>query len=189
MALSPAQLQRLVDATGVGLQQIQDELGRDGNGGKVRFPRGYLNPISARMTGFLWIGDETLKRNLCYTLIFSDVLRWVLNRTDLYGVARDMVVKNAIAVMGAIAESLTVAAMVELKQPKGKFAGRLSRLVAAGAMDSSLQAELQWLWDARNGIHVHDVAHLEAGRYPVSDANRAIKAAVGLRDKLSTRFI
>jgi hypothetical protein len=189
MALTPAQLQHLVDGAGAALQQIQDELGRDGPGGKVRFPAGYIATVAARTPMFLWIGDEALKRNICYHLIFADVLRWLLNRTTLGFVARDMVVKHSIAVMGAIVEGVTVAAMTKLGQPIGRFPGRLQRLLAAGAIDGSLRIELEWLWGERTKIHIHEVEGLEIDRYPIADGDRATTTARALCDRLATRFV
>jgi hypothetical protein len=189
MALTPAQLQALIDEAGAALQGIQDELGRDGSGGQVRFPRGYLKGVQTRIGRFAWLDNDILRRNLCYHLIFCDVLRWVLNRTDLAGVARGMVVKHTIAVMGAVAESLTVAAMFKLGHGKGKYAARCERLRDKDIIDETLKDELLWLWEARSSVHVYDVTDLELDTYEVRDSNRAIKAMTALAEALNTHFI
>jgi hypothetical protein len=189
MALTPAELQVLIDEAGAALQGIQNELGRDGNGGKVRFPRGYLKRVHERIGRFAWIDDDTLKRNLCYHLIFSDVLRWILNRTDLANVARGMVVKHTIAVMGAVVESLTVTAMKQLGQGKRNFAKRVAYLCGEGLIDEALRDELLWLWEARSKVHVYDVTDLELDTYEVKDSNRAITATCGLSDALNMQML
>lgn len=189
MPLTPAEIQDLADQAGAALQQIQDELGRDGAGGVVRFPRHYIKTVGQRTHHFLWIGDEALKRNLCYHFLFADVLRWILNRTDLWGVARDMVVKHWIATIGAIVEGITVAAITRLAQPVGRFPGRLNRLVTAGAIDAALQTELQWVWDTRTNMHIHEVQYLEIDRYPIPEAVRASNAVRTLCDRLNAHFL
>ncbi len=188
MPLTPHQLQVKIDSVSQGLQEIQDHLGRDGPGGRVSFPTGYIKTVADRTSRLPWIGDEALKRNLCYHLIFADVLRWFLNRTTLGLIARDMVVKHMITVMGAVAEGVTVAAVRRLNQDDGRFPGRLTRLVSARAIDADMQVELKWLWDTRTNIHIHEVQGLEIDRYPVGHSNRAIVAVRSLCDQLNEFF-
>lgn len=186
--LSAAQLQQLVDQAGAALQRIQNELGPDGVGGTVAFPRGYLSTLGAHIRGILWIGNSTLARNLCYHLIFGEVLRWLLNRTDLYGVARGMVIKHLIALMGGIAESLTVEAMRKLKHGKKSYAKRVAQLLTDRVIDQPTHDELVWLWTSRSAIHVYEVTDLEAGKYEVKDSNRAVAVVRALSGALATRF-
>src|SRR5690242_7362494 len=127
MAMTPEQLVRLAREVGQGLQRLQDEMGRDGRGYQVRFPRGYLKPMTDR-EGFWWVNSHTLRSNLCYHLIFGDVLRWLLNRTDLYGVARGMVVKHVIVLMGTLTESLLMQAMRQSGYGKRKYNEMLKQL-------------------------------------------------------------
>jgi hypothetical protein len=133
--------------------------------------------------------DNTLKRNLCYHLLFSDVLRWLLNRTDLNGVAKGMVVKHIIALMGAVVESLTIAAMRQLGQGKRNYAKRVEYLHAHEFTDAELRDELMWLWDARSSVHVYEVTNLELDAYEIKDSNRAVAATCKLRDALKEKFI
>ncbi len=189
MALSQAELRRLIDQADGALQGIQNELGPDGHGGRVRFPRGYLRTVHTRIGRFAWINDDTLKRNLCYHLIFSDVLRWLLNRTDLAGVAHGMVVKHTIALMGSVVESLTMTAMKQLGQGRRNYAKRVGYLCDEGFFDATLRDELLWLWEARSGVHVYEVTDLELDTYRVADSNRAIRATCSLAEALNTQFI
>ncbi len=189
MPLTPREMQSLIDRASLALQAIQDDLGRDGPGGRVRFPTGYIKTVADRTARLTWIGDEALKRNICYHLIFADVLRWLLNRTTLRLIARDMVIKHTIAVMGAVVEGITVAAVGRLRQPAGnRFPARLGRLVTAGAINEDLRADLQWLWDLRTNIHIHEAQGLEIDRYPVSDSNRAVRVVRRLADQLNAFF-
>lgn len=189
MTLSAAQIEALAYEAGVAMQEIQIELGRDGAGGVVRFPRGYLKTVGERIGKIAWIGDETLKRNLCYHLIFGDVLRWLLNRTDLWGVARGMVVKQTIALMGGVAESLTFEAMRRLKYGKRNFGRRVEQLFDDFVIDKVTRDELLWLWDARAAIHVYEVTNLEVDKYEVKHSNRAIRAVRALADALEAEFL
>src|SRR5262249_45723607 len=156
------------------LQRIQDDQGPKGDGGKVRFPRGYIKKVSERIQHFDWIHDNILKRNICYHLIFSDLLRWLLNRTDLMGGARVMVSKHIITLMAAVVESVTMAAMSQLGQGKRNYGKRVEYLSEHGYIDDTLKVELLWLWDARTGIHIFELEELELEAYDVTDSNRAV---------------
>jgi hypothetical protein len=189
MAASADEIRRLVDQADSALQGIQNALGPDGPGGRVRFPRGYLKTVHARIGHFAWIDDDTLKRNLCYHLIFSDVLRWLLNRTDLGGVARGMVIKHVIALMGSVVESLTLSAMRRLNQGKRNYAKRIEYLAQQGFIDHELRGELLWLWEARSGVHVFEVSDLELDTHELAHSNRAIRATRTLTEVLNARFL
>lgn len=45
---------------------------------------------------------------MAYALILTDVYRWITNRTDLFGIAKEMVLKSGIVLSGSICETLTV---------------------------------------------------------------------------------
>jgi hypothetical protein len=189
MALSKAELEELIDQASVALQRIQDDQGPEGKGGKVRFPRGYLKKVNERIHRVDWIHDNTLKRNLCYHFIFSDVLRWLLNRTDLNGIARGMVVKQVITLMGSIVESLTMTAMSQLGQGKRNYARRLDYLSEHTFIDQGLKDELLWLWKARAGVHIYEITNLELEAYEVTDSNRAVRATSALVEALPDKMI
>jgi len=90
------------------LADIQKYLGQNNHPrSRIRFPRGYLRNAVAFRQQLWYLKDETLKRNLAYAHILSDVFRWLINRTDLSLTAQEMVIKEAVCLMGAICESLT----------------------------------------------------------------------------------
>ena len=43
--------------------------------------------------------------------MLSDVYRWMLNRTDLWGTPREMLIKECVCLMGSLVESITKDAM------------------------------------------------------------------------------
>jgi hypothetical protein len=188
MALTPEQVDWLAARASADLQQIQQELGRDGTGGVVAFPRGYLPTVGSMIGGLTWISNHTVARNLCYHVIFGEVLRWLLNRTDLYGVARGMVMKHLIALMGTIAECLTVEAMKKLGHGTRNFGKRIAHLLKDSVIDEPTHDALIWLWDARAAIHVYEVTDLEADKYAVKDCDRAIASVHALSDALYAKF-
>ena len=91
------QLRDAVAVVNEQIQAIQDYLGQGNHVyGKTRFPRGFLRPASHFRSRLGFINDDNLRKNLSYALILSDVFRWITNRTDLTGIAKEMVIKNVI---------------------------------------------------------------------------------------------
>lgn len=170
------QLREHAEQASFHLQQIQNLLGHDGSGVRVTFPRGYLKPVSARIGRFGWINSDTLRRNICYHLMYADMLRWLLNRTDIAGVAKCMLVKHLIIEMGLLAETLSATAEKQFGRGKVGFERRMRRLVDHNAITAELSTELVWLWTTRSAIHLHEVEELELDSYTLPAGNRAAKA-------------
>lgn len=106
------QLNALVTHIGADLQRLEDRLKQNGDQRcKVRFPRGFPRKTQNFRSRYSFIRDSHLKRNVAYSLILSDFYRWVLNRTDVWGTPREMIIKEAICLIGAVAESVTKDAM------------------------------------------------------------------------------
>ena len=167
------------------IQAIQDYLGdRNHADGRIRFPRGYLRTVGSFYSTLGFVRDRTLRRNICYALVTADVLRWVTNRTDLWGLPREMISKMGVVLMGSICEALTVEGTRGIIGKRHRFCDRATRMEAAGMISESVRDELHWLWNRRSAIHLHDVSVMEYGVYDVKDYNRAVKVTRALRDAL-----
>ena len=78
------------------LQDIQDYLGRNDNPtGQVKFPHGYLSATSNFRSEFPFFDDKA-KSNLAHARMLNDVYWWLLHRTNISSIARDMTIKAAI---------------------------------------------------------------------------------------------
>lgn len=182
-------LEASIYVVSIGLQQISNYLNQNPEKqGRVRFPRGFLGTVGQHSRRYSWIKKEVLKRNLSYQCIFHDLLCWVSSRTDVYGIASEMIYKHAIVVNSSIAEGLLDAAARQLGYAEAKFPKRLSRLLAASIITRELHDELVWMWDVRHAVHVHIVNHLEWEKYKVRDATRASKAVRAFEHALELHF-
>ena len=183
--------QQLIQATGQAnglLQQIADYTSAhriDRWHGRVRFPRGFIGTAQDKRQKLKFIEDDTLKRNVSYALMTHDVLRWLAFYTDLAGQAREMIIKEAVCLLGSVCESMTI-------YPKeyglGRGAGqkkRIARLVEMEVIDKKLQAHLDWLWDKRNQEHIYDLDFREYDHWENRDWHRSVTAYTGLRDGLA----
>jgi len=164
------------------LQAIHNYLGdRNCEEAKIKFPRGYIRKCVNHRKRYSFIKDKTLRSNIAYALLTTDIFRWLLNRTDLAIVAKEMLIKQGIVIFGAIAEAITKY-YLRGKPGGGKsFKKRVEVLQNNGIIDESLRRELEWLWDCRNRIHLMLLNDKEYGHYEIIDYNRAVKALNGLR--------
>ncbi len=170
------------------LQEIADYTAKhieDRWHGRVRFPRGFIRTAHEHRLKLKFVDDETLKRNASYALMTHDVLRWLAFHTDLYGQARDMIIKEAVCLLGTICECITI---YPTERGLGRGAGqkkRIARLVELEIIDTKLQRHLDWLWDKRNQEHMYDLDFREYDHWQNGDWYRAVKAYKGLRDGLA----
>ena len=115
-----------------------------------------------------------------------DVLRWLAFYTDLSGQAREMIIKEAVCLLGTVCESITI---YPGEYGLGRNSGqkkRLVRLVELGVIDKKLQRDLDWLWDKRNQEHIYDLDFREYDHWQNRDWYRSVKAFSGLRTGLAT---
>jgi hypothetical protein len=179
----------LVERIGNDLQTLEDALKAGGEiRTKVRFPRGVLRTATYFREKFWFIRSENLRRNIAYTLILSDVYRWVLNRNDLWGTPREMLIKEGVCLVGSLAESITKDALRGVCSKNTGYKARIKKLRELDAIDGKLQANLEWLWDYRNREHLFLVDEWEYGHYKLQHYNKAILTLRGLRDGLDKYF-
>ena len=153
--------------------------------GRVRFPRGFIGTAHDKRQKLKFIEDETLRRNTSYALMTHDVLRWVAFHTDLGGQAREMIIKEAVCLLGSICESITI---YPKEHGLGRGAGhkkRVARLVEMEVIDKKLHKHLDWLWDKRNQEHIYDLDFREFDHWENRDWYRSVKTYKGLRDGLT----
>ena len=168
------------------LQAIQDHVGRDVRPeAQLRFPRGYLRTNLEARKLLAFVRKPRLKQNLAYSVMLGEVYAWLLQRTDLSGIAHEMVVKAYLALGGSIAEALLADHFEGVMGKRQKFKSRSMRLQQEGVIDASLRAELDWLWDARCKQHLFEIDHSEFYAYSPGDFDRATTATSKLIAALS----
>ena len=182
---SDRELALTAEVVGRKLQEIQDYLGQDSHSSaKMRFPRGYIRTAEHFRSQLLFVGDRDVRDNLAYALILTDLYRWMTNRTDLFGIAKEMVLKSGIVLSGSICETLAVNYTDYFIGRTCRFKRRCERMVDAGIIDDEIRVELHWLWDTRSAIHICDIDGREYAKYKTADYNRAIRCVRAIRDQL-----
>lgn len=170
------------------IQAIQDYTQREyKKDAKIRFPRGFIRTASELRRKTPFIRDRTLKTNISYMLMLSDVVHWLLIRTDIFGTAKAMLIKLFIFIGGQIAESLTKDYLAGVCAKSKGYKDRTQRLLDDGIINEELKTDMDWLWDVRNNIHLfmlNEREH-ESDDYSTYSQIRAAKSIRALIDALS----
>lgn len=187
MVESDSDLVRVVAEINERLQAVHDYLGdRNNDAARIRFPRGYLRTCAYHRSKYAFLNDKTLQSNIAYAKMTTDIFRWMLNRTDISLTAKEMLIKQGISIVGAVAES--VVKVVLTGQPGGgnrqNFKKRVEMLFNTGRITKEVKLELEWLWDTRNDLHLMLLDEREYKKYEISHYNRAVLALKELRISL-----
>ncbi len=194
MIENEAQLKDAVDTVSEMLQEIQAYAEKQGahprqglRNGVVSFPRGFLRTAAQGRSYFSFIQNEELQSNLAYTMILSDTLHWLLVRTDISGIARQMLVKLQLFLGGTIVESVTLSVLKG--HCGGSYAKRLEYLQRQQIIQTELKDKLIWLWGMRNNIHLEgiDSSEYHSNEYTTESLNKAVLAVRGLCQALSLK--
>jgi hypothetical protein len=182
-------LRALADRVGADLQTLEDRIRVEGERRlKIRFPRGFLRKAECFRAQYWFIRDENLRRNIAYTLILSDVYRWILNRTDLWGTAREMIIKEGVCLIGALCESITKDAAKDICSEKAGLKRRTAAMTQQGMISSEEKKAVDDLWDWRNRQHLFLLNDWEYNKYTLKQYNDAIRTLRGLRMALDNYF-
>lgn len=181
----------VTEASGL-IQQIHDYCVAQGQtiadvpNARVRFPRGFIRTAEYHRQRFPFLTDRALKSNIAYTPILSDTILWLAVRTDVGGMARDMLNKLFIVLVGSVIESVTKS---YLHGHCGRnFSTRAQFLVDEGVILEELRNEICWVWDTRNRIHLFQLDGPEyVNDYNEESHHRTIRAFRGLLAALSAR--
>ncbi len=177
-----ANRQQLIQATTEAsrlLQEISDYANDhpdDADFAKVRFPAGFLRTAYYHRQTLSFVADAQLRTNLSYSLMAHDVFRWLITRTTLGLQARDMVIKEAICIVGSVVESITIFPGERGVGRNSSFANRMTRLVDLQVIDQALATELNWVWDIRCREHLMDLNLREWNHYTLDDWRRSVTA-------------
>lgn len=183
---SDEELAQKIDKASALLQEIQNYVGRDfSKTAKVRFPRGYIRTATESRNRIQFVEDKNLRNNISYTLLLSDVQHWLLVRTDISGTAKDMLIKLQMFLLGTVIESLTKNFLKG--KCGGNFCKRTDYLKEQGLISESLKADIDWLWEIRNKMHLFQVDNSEwrSSDYTIANHNRAVRAFKNLLEILN----
>lgn len=171
------ELARAVAQASIQIQEIQDYCGKSlKDQSKVNFPRGLIGTADSyrgRCPNYL----STDQISSCaYGFMYLDVLWWLLSRTDLASVGKQMCVKSAIITLGMLVEVvLWIPTLprdnVLSKKCTAGVIPRLKSAIARGWINEEQGACLENLWNQRNNVHLKFLENSERDLYQVDHIN------------------
>lgn len=181
------QLKEAARQAGALIQQMSDFVQkhpRYAEHGQVRFPRGHIKSAVNIRLNLRFIENDNLRRNVSYALMTHEVYLWLVFHTDLAGQAQEMMIKEAVCLLGNICESITIFPKEHGLGRRAGFRGRVARLCEMEVIDDETVELLEWLWGKRNQEHLIDVQFREWSHYEINDWYRSVRAYLSLRDGL-----
>lgn len=171
------------------LQEIQDYVGNSSTRPhRIRFPRGHIRTARYFRSRVFFVIDEILQRNISYALMLHDLHHWILTRMDLIGTVKEMLIKDAIVLLGNIAETLTRIPMPSESARKKSYNKRTQTLESMRVISASLHTDLKWLWETRCKCHIYLAKMHEYSLYTMTDYNRAVTTLRSFCDALEVHY-
>lgn len=182
MITDDSEIPSLVEEINTRMQELQNYIGdRNIDESRIKFPRGYLRTCEYHREKYAFLRDPVIEKNISYTLLATDVYRWLLNRTDLGLSAQGMIVKHGLILICSIVEVLVLKKSKGLPDRGSTFKSYLRALVANHQLNGELDKELRWLWDTRQNVHLSLAKEPEHNKYEVKDYNRAVRGLFAAR--------
>lgn len=148
---------------------------------RIKFPRGQIRRADVFRKQLNCVNDPVLKANISYHLMLSDLYSWLLNRTDIFGTIKEMIIKNQIVTMASIVESLLV---IHSSRNRG-FNKRVEALDKRGIIKAKTKKNLFWLWEIRTGVHLFELSAPEYKKYSYSHFKNVTEAVSSLVQDLN----
>jgi hypothetical protein len=191
MAISTDQeLARAVAQASNLVQEIQDYCGRQlREDSKIKFPRGLIGTAASyrlRCPDYLTADQVS---SCAYGFMYLDVLWWLVSRTDIASVGKQMAIKSAIITLGTLLEgSLSIPDLprsnVLSKKSSAGVIPRLKKAMALGWISQQQCAALEQAWEHRNNVHIKVLANSELDLYEAEHVNAPHAALLVLMSNL-----
>jgi hypothetical protein len=174
------------------VQEIQNYCGRTlREDAKINFPRGLIGTAASyrgRCPGYLTADQIS---SCAYGFMYLDVLWWLLSRTDITSVGKQMAIKSALVTLGTILEAcLSIPGLPRNNMLSARSSAgvkpRLKQAINQGWISAEQCATLEQLWDHRNNVHIKILANSELDLYKVEHVNAPHEALLALMSKLKS---
>jgi hypothetical protein len=176
------ELTKAVAQASVLVQDIQNYCSRKlRDDSKINFPRGVIGTADSyreKCPGYLTADQIS---SCAYGFMFIDVLWWLLSRTDLVSVGRQMGIKSAIITIGMLLEAALWVPDLPKDNVLSKKSGagvkpRLKVAKERGWISVDQYTALDGLWDHRNNVHIKFLENSERDLYKVEHVNAPLDA-------------
>jgi hypothetical protein len=154
------------------LQDIQNYAERGlRDDAKVSFPRGLMRTAEEYRQECPDYLTQMQKSSCAYGFMYLDVLWWLSSRTDITGIAKEMIFKSAIITLGTITEAVLHIPNEGIFDSNAGVRPRLDKAAERGWINESDCATLKTLWENRNNVHLRLLDTSEFNKYKKEHVN------------------
>ena len=169
------------------IKELEPEFQRKpprGDRERIRFPWGTIQTASAYRRYFPFIIDGLLNSNIAFILQLTDVLNWIINWFDIKGVAKDMMIKNAVLLFTCVMEGMAYDFVKYCvpEQVNKNYNKNLKKLLKFEIINQDQYADFEKCRCMRNDIHLHRLNIPELDKYTLIDYNFALRCVIKMRD-------
>lgn len=186
------QINKLIENISAELQDLEKLL-HDSSPKRVdiRFPRKVIRTAEYFRTRLGFINDDTLKTNIAYHLMLSDVYRWILNRFDIALTAKELLIKEGISLIGNIIEAIITHIARNITSNSNErigFKKACTILVENKIITDELKKDLLWVWGMRCKEHLLNLKETEYKKYELKHYNNAIRIWHNFENQLKRKL-
>ena len=164
------------------LQRLEDILPEDTRT-DLAVPRGVIRRVEDILPEYDFVMNNTIRRNICYSVEALDFYRWIINRFKVYGPVSGYLYKTGIILVDMIVEAMTRDFLKQKKVMQNKkHSKNIPKLKTLG-MSASLCERIEKLHNRRSNIHLYLISDLEATKYKLKDWNSSILCLHHVREK------
>lgn len=172
-------INELIENISVDLQKLEELLYNSSTKKvNIRFPRKVIRTADYFRSRLVFISDDTLRTNIAYHLMLSDVYQWILNRFDIALTAKELLIKEGISLMGNIIEAIIVHIARNItsdSKDRIGFKKACTILVENKIITAELKRDLMWVWGMRCKEHLPNLKETEYKKYELEHYNKTIK--------------
>lgn len=156
---------------------------------KVRFPRGLIGTAETYRALFPAYMERERLSNCAYSFMFLDVLWWLIARTDITLVARQMALKSAVVTLGTILEACLYVPNLPRNKTLSNQSNAGVKLRVENARDRKWITDeqcraLSQLWEHRTNVHQKIAKDSELDLYNSAHVNDPHAALLVLLEQL-----
>lgn len=140
-----------------------------------KLPQGVVDTVENLLPRFQFVKNNTLRRNICYSVESLQFYEWILKSYEIYGPIKSYLIKTCVIVANSVVEAMTKE-FIQQKgvKPNKKHSRNISKLksldVSDGLIDSIDKLRLR-----RSNIHLDLVMDLENDKYKEKDLRSSLE--------------
>ena len=188
------EISKIVSDIGLKFQALEDLLKnstkQDTTKLFIRFPRGFIRPVSYYKEKYSFVKQRPLLDNISYCLQMTDIFRWIMNRFDIDLSAKEMIIKHGIICTSSAIEAMIwylVSAECNLK-PAKRFSKNIAKMQGKKVLSDKLLEEIDSFRKMRDHVHLNKLNHKENRKYAFKDYNMGILILHKIKNEIESPF-